>query len=98
MYSTLLQLRNHVETEQLERTFLEQLVQRVQKHFALLQPQIELIIKPATTKHASQADLENKMNNLEKRFSAEIYKHHLRLNACKTVQDHERACLPFRKL
>ena len=46
MYSTLLQLRTHVETEKLERTTLKQLVQRLQRDFALLQPQIESLDGP----------------------------------------------------
>ena len=41
MYSTLLQLRTHMETKKLERTTLKQLVQRLQRDFALLHPQIE---------------------------------------------------------
>ena len=50
MYSTLLQLRTHVETEKLERTTLKQLVQRLQIDFALLQPQIESLDRPPTSK------------------------------------------------
>ena len=50
MNSTLLQLRTHVETKMLERTTLEQLVQRLQKDFALLQPQIESLDRPRTSK------------------------------------------------
>ena len=37
-YSTLQQLRTHVETKKLYRTTLKQLVQRLQRDFALLQP------------------------------------------------------------
>ena len=40
MYSTLLQLRTHVETEKLERTTLKQLVHGLQRDFALLRPHI----------------------------------------------------------
>ena len=43
MCSTLLQLRTHVETEKLERTTLKQLVQRLQREIALLQPHIETL-------------------------------------------------------
>ena len=50
MYSTLLQLRTHAETETLERTTLKQLVQRLQRDFALLQPQIESLDQPPTSK------------------------------------------------
>ena len=46
MYSTLLQLRAHVETEKLERTVLKQLVQRLQRRFALLQHPLESIDQP----------------------------------------------------
>ena len=50
MCSTLLQLRTHVETEKLERTTLKQLVQRLQRDFALLQPQIEQLDGRPTSK------------------------------------------------
>ena len=51
MYSILLQLCNHdAETEKVETTILKQLVQRPQKTFALLQPQIELNNQPAICK------------------------------------------------
>ena len=50
MYSTLLQLRSQVETEKLERTTLKQLIQRLQRDFALLQPQIESLDGPPTSK------------------------------------------------
>ena len=50
MYSTLLQLRSHVETEKLERTTLKRLVQRLQRDFALLRPQIEYLDQPPTSK------------------------------------------------
>ena len=50
MYSTLLQLRTHVETEKLERTTLKQLAQRLQIDFALLEPEIESLDGPTTSK------------------------------------------------
>ena len=50
MYSTLLQLRSHVESEQIERTTLKQLVQRLQRDFALLHHQIESLDAPPTSK------------------------------------------------
>ena len=53
MYSTLLQLRTLVETENLERTTFKQLVQRLQRDFALLQPQIESLDQPATGNSSS---------------------------------------------
>ena len=40
MYFTLIQLRTLVETEKTTRTTLKQLIQRLQRNFALLQPQI----------------------------------------------------------
>ena len=48
MYSTLLQLRTHVETEKLERTTLKQLVQRLQRDFASTAPY--WITRPTTDK------------------------------------------------
>ena len=53
MYSTLLQLYNHVETEKLERSVLKQMIQSLQGDFAFLQNQSELNKKPATSKHTS---------------------------------------------
>ena len=50
MYSTLLQLHTHVQTEKLERTTLKQLVQRLQRDFALLQPHIETLDQQTTNK------------------------------------------------
>ena len=50
MYSTLLQLLSHLETEKLEHTTLKQLVQRLQIDFALLRPQIEPFDQPPTSK------------------------------------------------
>ena len=46
MYTILQQLCDHVETEKLEKTTLQQLVQRLQRDFALLLPQIELLDQP----------------------------------------------------
>ena len=60
MYSTLLQLRTYVETEKLERTILKQLVQRLQRDFALLQPEIESLDQPPTSK-SSLVTLEKKL-------------------------------------
>ena len=80
MYSTLLQLRKHVETEKLERTTLRQLVQCLQRDFALLQPQIESLDGPSTRK-PSLVKLENKNKVLEKRLSTETCRHHSRLNS-----------------
>ena len=80
MYSTLLQLRSHVETEKLERTTLKQLVQRLQRDFALLQPQLESLDGPPTSK-SSLVKLENKIKILEKRLSTETCRYHSRLNS-----------------
>ena len=80
MYSIVLQLRSHVETEQLERTTLKQLVQRLQRDFALLQPQIESLDRPPTSKW-SLVKLENKFKVLEKRLSTETCRYHSRLNS-----------------
>ena len=81
MYSTPLQLRAHVETEKLERSTLKQLVQRLQKDFALLQPQIELLEQPTTSKSSSLMTLENKITVLEKRLSTETCRYNSRLNS-----------------
>ena len=80
MYSTLIQLRTHVETENLERTTFKQLVQRLQRDFALLQPQIESLGQPSTSKF-SLVTLENKIKVLEKRLSTEICRYNSRLNS-----------------
>ena len=80
MYSTLLQLRTHVETEKLERTTLKQLVQRLQRDFALLQPEIESLDQPTTSK-SSLVTLENKIKVLEKRLSTETCRYNSRLNS-----------------
>ena len=80
IYSTLLQLRSHVETEQLERTTLKQLVQRLQRDFALLQPHIESLDRPPTSK-SSLVKLENKFKVLEKRLSTQTCRYHSRLNS-----------------
>ena len=72
MYSTLLQLHKHGETEKLERTTLRQLVQRLQRDFAHLQPQIELLEQqPSTSRSSSLMAFENKIRVLEKRSSTE---------------------------
>ena len=73
MYSTLLpliQLRTHVQTEKLERTTLKQLIQRLQRDFALLQPQIESLGQQPTSK-SWLLTLEIKIKVLEKRLSTE---------------------------
>ena len=80
MYSTLLQLRTHVETEKLERTTLKQLVQRLQRDSALLRPQIELLGRPPTSK-SSLVKLENKIKVLETRLSTETCRYNSRLNS-----------------
>ena len=79
MYSPLLRLRVHVATETLERTILKQLVQRFQGDFALLQPQIELLDQPTTSKSSSLITLENKNKTSEKRFSYETCRYNSRL-------------------
>ena len=76
-----MQIRNHVETDKLENTILKQLVQHLQRDFALLQPQIELTNKQAASTPASQKEFENKIKNLEKSLSAEVYKLKSRLNS-----------------
>ena len=81
MYSTLLQLRTQVETEKLERIFLKQLVQRLQRDFALIQPQIELLEQPTTSKSSSLMTLENKIRVSEKRLSTETCRYISRLNS-----------------
>ena len=75
MYSTSLQHRNHVETEKLQGTTLRQLVQRVLRDFALLQPQIEIFFKTVTSIPTCQTELENDIKKSAKRLSAEFYKH-----------------------
>ena len=80
MNSTLLQLRSHVETEKLGRTTLKQLIQRLQRDFALLQPQIESPDGPPTSK-PSLVKLENKIKVLEERLSTETCQYHSRLNS-----------------
>ena len=78
MYSTLLQLREHVETGKLERTTLKQLVQRLERDFAFLKPQIESLDQPATSNSSS---LENKIETLEKRHPTETCGYNSRLNS-----------------
>ena len=80
MYSNLLHLRSHVETEKLERTTLKQLVQRLQRDFAFLQPQIESFNQPATSM-TSLVTLENKIKVLEKRLSTETCRYNSKLNS-----------------
>ena len=80
MYSTLLQLRTHVETEKLERTTLKQLVQRLQRDFALLQTHIEVLDQQTTRKSSPLASLENRIKILEKRLSTETCRHNAKLN------------------
>ena len=80
MYSTFLLLRAHVETEKLERTVLKQLVQRLQGDFDLLQPHLESIDQPTTSKSSS---LETKIKTLEKRLSTETCRYNSRLNSLK---------------
>ena len=80
MYSTLLQLRTHVETEKLERTTLKQLVQRLQRDFALLQPHIEALDQQTTNKSSPLTSLENRIKILEKRLSTETCRHNARLS------------------
>ena len=72
MYSTLLQLCTHAETEKLERTTLKQLVQRLQRDFALPRPQIESLVQPPTSE-SPLVKHENKNKNkvLEKSLSTE---------------------------
>ena len=79
MYSTLLQLQTHVETAKLERTTLNHLVQRLQRNFALLQPQVALLDQPPTS-NSSLVTLENKIRVLEKRLSTETCRYISRLN------------------
>ena len=81
MYSNLLQLRTHVETEKLERTTLKQLVQRIQRDFALLQPHIEAFDQKTANQSSPLVLLENKIKILEKRLSTETGRHNARLNS-----------------
>ena len=81
MYSTLLQLRTYVETEKLERTTLKQLVQRLQRDFALLQPHIEALDQKTTNQSSPLVSFENKIKILEKRLSTETGRHNARLNS-----------------
>ena len=81
MYSTLLQLRTHVETEKWEKTTLKQLVQRIQRDFAFLQPHIEALHQKTTNQSSPIVFLENKIKILEKRLSTETGRHNARLNS-----------------
>ena len=91
MYSTLIKLRTHVETEKLERTTLKQLVQRLQKDFALLQSLIESLDQPPTNK-SSLVTIQNKIKVLENRLSTETCRYNSRLNSLQhqlsTMGDH----------
>ena len=82
MYFTLLQLHTHVETEKLERITLKQLVQRLQRDFALFQPHIEALDQQTTNKSSplTSTSLENRNKNLEKCLSTETCRHNARLN------------------
>ena len=82
MYSTPLQLRTHVETKKLERKTLKQLVQRLQRDFALLQPQIESLDRPSTSK-SSLVTLEKKIKVLEKRLSTKTSRLRSRLTSLR---------------
>ena len=62
-----------------ERTTLKQLVQRLQRDFGLLQPQIESLDGPPTSQ-SSLVNLENKIKVLEKRLSTETCRYQSRLN------------------
>ena len=66
MDSTLLQLRTHVATEKLEMKILKQVVQRLQRHVALLQPEIELFDQSTTSKSPS---LIGTINHLQVQFA-----------------------------
>ena len=79
-YSTLLQLHSHAETEKLERTTFRQLVQRLQRDFALLRPQIESLDQPPTSK-SPLVTLENKNKVLEKRLSTQTCRYISRLTS-----------------
>ena len=76
MYSTLLQLRTHVETEKLQRRTLKQLVQRLRRDFDPLQLQIESLDRPPTSKSSMV-----KLKGLEKRLSTETCRYHSRLSS-----------------
>ena len=67
--------------QKLERTTLKQLVQRLQRDFSLLQPQIELLEQPTSSKSSSLKTLESKLRVLEKRFSTGTCRYESRLNS-----------------
>ena len=71
-------MQTHVETGKLEWTTLKQLVRRLQRDFALLQPHIEPLDQPPTSK-SSLVTLENKNKVLEKRLSTEVCRCNSRL-------------------
>ena len=81
MHSTLLRLPTHVKTEKWERTTLKQLVQRLQRDFALVQPHIEALDQQTTNKSSPLTSLENRIKILEKRLSTETCRHNARLNS-----------------
>ena len=74
-----------METEKLERTTLKQLVQRLQRNFALLQPQVESLDRPPTSK-SSLVTLENKNKVLDKRLSTETCRYKSRLKSLQHQQ------------
>ena len=80
MYSILLQLRTHVETEKLERTTLKQLIQRLLRDFAPLQSHIEALDQQTTNKSSPLTSLENRIKILEKRLSTKRCRHNARLS------------------
>ena len=80
MYATLLQLRTHVETEKLEWTKLKQLVQLLQRDFALLKPHIATLDQQTTNKSSPLTSLENRIKILEKCLSTETCRHNARFN------------------
>ena len=61
----LLQLRDHVETEKLERNILNQLIQRLKRDFTLLQPQLDPTDQPSTIISISLATLKNRERSFE---------------------------------
>ena len=69
-----------METEKLERTTLKQLVQRLQRDSALLQPHIETLDQQTTNKSSPLTSLENRIKILGKRFSTETCRHNARFN------------------
>ena len=64
----------------MERTTLKQLVQRLQRDFALLQTHIEVLDQQTAKKSSPLASLENRIKLLEKRLSTETCRYNARLN------------------